>query len=58
MEKFDNDTSKGNQAERLLSDSELDTATGGIIIIGGAESRFCGNNLTTAIPTDQFCPIL
>jgi hypothetical protein len=51
MEKLDNGTSKGNQSERLLSDSDLDTVTGGIIIIGGAESRFCSNNLTTAIPT-------
>jgi hypothetical protein len=58
MDKLDNDTWKANQSERLLSDSELEAVSGGIVIIGGAESRFCSNNLATAIPTDQFCPIL
>jgi hypothetical protein len=54
MDKVQNDTSRVDKGERRLSDSKLDQTTGGIIIIGGAESRFCSNNLATAIPTDQF----
>jgi hypothetical protein len=57
MDKIPNDMSLVEEGEHHLPDSELDQVTGGIII-HGAESRGCSNNLTTAIPTDQFRAIL
>jgi len=39
MDKIENKTSPIDKPNRLLSDSELNEVTGGIIIIGGAEIR-------------------